>query len=204
MERPVNFLNVGTWNIHGLFTYVNKVKLCKLSDPEFQKRLRTFDVLALQEIQCGPNEIDARFTHGFRAMPFFRKKSKNNRFFGGTLLLVKNEIRNGIKVIDNLNGDKVWSKISKEFFNFERDLFLCFAYISPPNSPYANSLNYDIFQKIEEDISRYTEQGNIILAGDMNAKTGVMRDIDLHPIDSQGKRFLKLCKIHKFEFSTVE
>ena len=45
-----NYVNVGSWNIHGLFANINKVRLNKLNDPECLKRVNTFDFLCLQEI----------------------------------------------------------------------------------------------------------------------------------------------------------
>ena len=54
MSIPYNFINIGVWNIHGLFVKVNEYRLNKLEDPEFIKRLGDFDILCLQETQCGP------------------------------------------------------------------------------------------------------------------------------------------------------
>ena len=128
MTNPFNFLNVGAWNVQGIFTMVNKVKLCKLADNEFEKRLRTFNIIALQEIKCGPEESQKFSLHDFRLIPFHRKISSNNRYIGGTLLLNKNRIKKGVKVIDNLQGDKIWIKLDKLFFNLENNLFICFTY----------------------------------------------------------------------------
>ena len=114
MHVTYNFVSIGVWNIQGLFTFVNKVKLCKLDDPAFKMRLSIFDILVLQEIQCGPSDTQALIAHGFRILPFHRKKSSNNRYFGGTLILIKNRIRNGIKIIHNLDGDKIWIKLEKK------------------------------------------------------------------------------------------
>ena len=83
-------------------------------------------------------------------------------------------------------------------------------------------LDYDIFQEVEKDILKYSREGNIILAGDLNAKTNIKSDFvsdindqhspineietypydvplprenqDKHPVDSQGQRVLDLCK----------
>ena len=70
-------------------------------------------------------------------------------FMGGTLVLVKKDIRAGIKVIDNLNGDKIWIRLKKEFFRLKRDIFVCFAYVPPLTSCFTQNLDDDIFQKIE-------------------------------------------------------
>ena len=37
-------LNIGVWNIHGLFSKINNIRYCKLDDPEISKRIADFDV----------------------------------------------------------------------------------------------------------------------------------------------------------------
>ena len=46
-------------------------------------------------------------------MPFHRKINYNKRYFGGTLLLAKDEIRKGIKILENFEGDKTWIKLKQ-------------------------------------------------------------------------------------------
>ena len=84
-----NYINVGVWNIQGLFLNVNKSKLCKLGDPVMLERIKSFDILALQETQCGPSETKGLSVHGFCLLPFHRKISLNNRYFGGMIILIK-------------------------------------------------------------------------------------------------------------------
>ena len=52
MRFPQTFLNIGVWNIHGLFQNINKVRLSKLEDEEVQKRVKEFDVFFFQETAC--------------------------------------------------------------------------------------------------------------------------------------------------------
>ena len=176
MISHYNFINVGAWNIHVLYCNINKTKINKLDDPEFKKRLKSFEILCLQETQCGPNDTMSLSVNGYRVFSSHRKISQNGRHFGGSLLLVKNELKHGIRITDNLNGDKIWIKLKKDFFNFEKDIFICFAYIPPLSSTYTRKLEYDIFQKIEDEKSKFPNEGNIILAGDFNAKTNVEND----------------------------
>ena len=136
MSIPYNFLNVGEWNIQGIFYNVNKTKLCKLADPKFIERLRMFDILALQEIQCGPSETQKLVVPGYRILPFHRKRSSNNRYFGGTILFIKYHIREGVKVIDNFEGDKIWVKLKMNFFNLEKDAYMFFVCCPPHVSLY--------------------------------------------------------------------
>ena len=85
----INYLNIGVWNIHGLFAKINKFKLNKLDEPEFMKRLKKFDIFCLQEILCGPQDTKSLSVPGYRILPFHRKVSTNNRYYGGSLLCKK-------------------------------------------------------------------------------------------------------------------
>ena len=87
-----NYVNVGRWNIHGLFANINKVRRNKLNDLEFLKRVKTFDILCLQEIQCGPKDTQLLTIEGYQILPFHCKISSKGRFYGGTLVLVKKDI----------------------------------------------------------------------------------------------------------------
>ena len=113
-------------------------------------------------------------------------------------------------------------KLNSDFFNLKRDLFVCFTYLHPVTSEYVKNLEYDVMQEMEEEINLYSIQGNVMIAGDFNAKTGTENDYvldhldnhspvndiqtydfdvplgrenqDNHPLDAQGEVFLNLCK----------
>ena len=51
----------------------------------------------------------------------------------------------------------------------EKHVFLCGAYIPPINSKYYNS---ELFEELENDISEFSSMGQIVLLGDLNARTG--------------------------------
>ena len=51
----------------------------------------------------------------------------------------------------------------------EKHVFLCGAYIPPINSKYYNS---ELFEELENDISDFSSMGQIVLLGDLNARTG--------------------------------
>ena len=222
MGKYYNFLNVGVWNIHGLFSNVNKVKINKINDPEFKSRLKQFEILCLQEILCGPDETSSLSIEGYKMFPIHREISGNHRFYGGSMLLIKNNIKPGVKIVDKMGGDKIWIKLSKEYFNLESDQFICFAYVSPLTSSYTRKMDHDPFSDLEADISKFSSEGYVMLAGDFNGKTNVNKDFvvdldddhspinsistykfdiplqrrnqDKHPMDEQGVRFLELCK----------
>ena len=150
MSIPYNFINLGVWNIHGLFVKVNEYRLNKLEDPEFINRLAEFDILCLQEIQCGPQDTQSLCVQGYSLIPFHRRKSKNSRYFGGSLILIKQCLRKGIRVIESLNGDSVWLKLTKDFFHFEKDHYFNVRYAPPSTSEYTKNLDYDIHHHSEK------------------------------------------------------
>ena len=127
-----------------------------------------------------------------------------------------------MKIIESRNADKIWVKFLKSFFNFDNDLYFCFAYTPPLTSCYTQSLDYDMIQKLEEDVGRFRQVGNVIIGGDFNAKTNTKSDFvidkmdehspimdidtyvidkpqlrancDKHSVDAQGEALLNLCK----------
>jgi endonuclease/exonuclease/phosphatase (EEP) superfamily protein YafD len=60
-------------------------------------------------------------------------------------------------------------------------IFLCLAYIIPSNSSYAKQSNDDILDSIERDIvSKYMKNSDIILCGDLNARSRSEPDFIQH------------------------
>ena len=76
-----------------------------------------------------------------------------------------------------------WLKLSKLYFGFTDDVYLCYAYIAPVNSSYTLRNNLDILQMLETNIVKYSKLGKIIIMGDTNARTG----IGLGQIDNDDK-----------------
>ena len=146
MVVPYSFINIGIWNIHGLFQKINNLKLCKLEDDEVQKRIRTFDIFCFQETQCASKEIKTSMMPGYRLFPFQRKISANNRHFGGLLILIKKQLKEGVKIIESCNADRIWVKLLKSFFNLKRDIYFCFSYAPPLNSPYTRNLDHEVLR----------------------------------------------------------
>ena len=96
------------------------------------------------------------------------------RFSGGITVLMKPEIRKGVKYVNTRCQFGIWMKFDKKYFNLINDIYICACYIPPEGSSvYTNNtdVNIDPYQLIEEDIIRYQELGDIMLMGDFNART---------------------------------
>ena len=66
----------------------------------------------------------------------------------------------------------LWVKLKKDFFSLKADLFLCGSYIPPERS--RNSVGHiDFFGKLSEQTATFRDKGNVLLAGDFNARIGL-------------------------------
>lgn len=68
--------------------------------------------------------------------------------------------------------NRMWLKLDKCFFGRTKDLYICAAYIPPVSSP---DYEDDCFE-LENEISKFSAIGEIILAGDLNSITGNVPD----------------------------
>ena len=66
----------------------------------------------------------------------------------------------------------IWLKLESDFFSLNNNLFMCASYIPPQHSRNSVSTNTDYFQSLTEALIRYSNQGNIMVLGDLNARIG--------------------------------
>ena len=71
----------------------------------------------------------------------------------------------------------------KKRWSPQTDIFMCTAYIPPSESPYYNENSFSI---LEDEISFYQTQGNMLICGDLNARTGTEPDL----INTQGDKHI--------------
>ena len=70
----------------------------------------------------------------------------------------------------------MWWKMSKEFFNFSNDNYVCSTYIPPSNSSREKNVQKDNFRILNETITKYRNLGKVILCGDFNSRVGILPD----------------------------
>ena len=207
-------VKISVWNINGLTCKgVNKYQ-----DGEFIEKLVGYDIFCLQETHCDLNN-SLELSEFPRPVHIIRSRLKDTgKIHGGLSVYIRNSIRTGIKFLNHTTNDCIWLKLCKDFFNNPHDIFLCFLY-SPENSTYSKRIDYDILELVEKDITKYSHQGKVIIAGDLNARTANENDYivhdtskhipvsqnyvsDLAPVDrvsqdrtinNRGKQLLSLC-----------
>ena len=94
---------------------------------------------------------------------------------GGLLLYIHNRIWENIQILDNTYmDDRIWVKlICKQ--NIEKDIFICFCYLPPKGSTISCNRQSE-WSSFEFEIVKFASQGDILVCGDLNARTGTQCD----------------------------
>ena len=92
--------------------------------------------------------------------------------------LYKNNLHRGISVYKSNFAGAIWLKLNiGYFFSLNEDLYIACIYIAPYNSSSTeNDADSDVFQILLDEIACYNTLGNIMLIGDMNSRTGQMKE----------------------------
>jgi hypothetical protein len=173
--HSISHLSIASWNVQGLGS--------KLNDASFVRELRKHHIIALLETHCTSDTQIA--LDGYLGHHVYRPKS-GSKAHGGISIFVKKELRPGIKFYSAKSTDLLWICLKKEFFKTTSEIFIGAVYISPLNSTYSKKLEYDPLDIIEQEIGKYAEQGNVILMGDFNDRTGTFQDY----VSDNGTRYI--------------
>lgn len=133
----INNLTISSWNVQGLGD--------KCRDDFFVSCLK-YDINILLETWKGTDQ-NYNF-EGYKIIQKCRKKKKRSRrFSGGIVIFYKSELHKGITEVSeiSLSENRVWIKLDKTHFGWEKDLFICACYVPPLSSPYFD----DDFTKLE-------------------------------------------------------
>lgn len=167
-------LKLLSWNVFGLGE--------KLKDRDFVNTIIDYDMVCLTETWLSAqSDVNLK---GFRCIKRPRnKRRKKGRRSGGIILYFKKWLSNGIKEISKSHEDLLWVKLDRYFFGFDKDVYICIAYIKPNSCNIPNSA----FLQLEKDISRFDKYGHVVLVGDFNARTGELNDFVMN--DTEDKYF---------------
>ena len=177
------------WNIGGLHD--------KMEDELFLSNIKNYDIVLLAETHIGYDKNVA--IEGFHYFPICRAKSANGRYYGGLAILTRSKIRPYVSYLKTTCTEYQWVKLDKNFFNFRKDLFLCLTYIPPSQSIYANNMQQDLIDLLENDILLYKTKGDIMICGDLNARTGSQQDF----IASDGTDHLPLYQNYNIDSHSI-
>jgi hypothetical protein len=97
---------------------------------------------------------------------------RSRRASGGVALYYRDALSNGISIIKNRHDTLIWIKLDKVFFNLDNDIYICGVYLWGDDSPAYNTVNIDLFECLEYDITYYESKGSVYLIGDLNSRIG--------------------------------
>ena len=166
-----NALKFSAWNIHG---YNSRDIGNKFHDEEFQNIFNNDDFVGLTETHVHDEILDKMNIPGFHRLKVKNrpKNLKSNTAPKGIAVFVKESIKELFSVVNIENEDAIWVKVCKELSGEEKDLFIGTCYFSPSKG----GENDRQICKLTENIMSLKNKGEIIINGDLNAKTGNLND----------------------------
>ena len=151
----------GGWNIDGLHKRINRRCVNKLLEGDIFDSIKHIDILMLIETHC--TYQDAFHVPGYSIHYQIRPKAQGANSH-------KNDIHPGITYMPSNNSEFLWFKLNRSLFKLPYDLFVLAVYVCPENSSYAGKSG-DIFQLIESEIAKYSQQGKCLVFGDFKGRT---------------------------------
>ena len=142
----------------------------------WRRRLRGGDVLVFTETWLGEGQR-APDIAGYRAFHYSRPDAlQAGQARGGLACYVRVELHSYVQHImcDPTNSFAVL-RVSKEA-GFEQDLYLFVCYIAPRDSTTISMASRDIWEQLEESVSAMLSKGQVLVVGDLNARTGCSAD----------------------------
>ena len=185
-------LSVLSWNVEGLNSCIR--------DCDFLNFVAGFDFLFC--IETWERNNDNFIIEGFDKIAVPRVESlnsKSKRGHGGVCLFYKCNLEKLFVVEKVDKSGFIWIKFLKQYFKSERDIYVCFCYIPPANSPYFLSHDTGFFEQLENDVRMYRYNGYVSVIGDLNARVGDKCDFDYS--SEQAERYLNLI-VDKAFYST--
>ena len=93
----------------------------------------------------------------------------------GLLLYIHEQIWNSVKVCNCANtDDRIWVKLHDINTSYN-NTFICFCYMPPEGSTAMCNNNID-WSSLKLEVAGFSSEGNVILCGDLNARTGNQLD----------------------------
>jgi exonuclease III len=149
----------------------------KKNSKDFCDIISKYDIVCLSESWTTKNSKLS--LNGYSYIDNYRKLIHKNakRNSGGLVIYYRNNLKVSFKQIGS-NGDLyAWCKLDKNVCKSTSDTMICFVYLPPEGSTLYNHVNTNVFDSIQNDVFRYTEEGhNVMLIGDTNARTAVKND----------------------------
>ena len=174
-------ISIGAWNVHGIWCKINSFRYNIINDSNVLDVLQKYKIFCLIETHHVASESDLLHIPNYKCFDLCRKKDPNKRRFkasGGLAAYVHDSLRPGVTKMPESGTEAIILKLKKEFFGLSRDIYICFAYCVPASSNVLNnpSMPDDIYDDLGDKLAKYAPMGDLILLGDLNARTQNLLD----------------------------
>ena len=135
----ISQLDIGCWNIDGIWRRINSFRYNKLHDSYVQDIIAKNKIFCFLETHHIAGEEGDLHIDGYQCFSMCRPKdktSKKPKASGGLACYVHNSIRPGFLKIPRAGTETIWLNLKKDFFNLQNNIYLCFAYCVPASSRY--------------------------------------------------------------------
>ena len=143
--------------------------------------ITNFDFFAVVETWLKNDSHDDFSVDGY-ILQCYNRTSLNpraRRGSGGIALYIREQLVDGVETVSDVNlssiDDRVWFRLCKDFFGLDNDLYLGVWYI-PPSDSCRCTQTQDMWAVFKYEISHIQGRGDVILMGDLNARTGELKD----------------------------
>ena len=131
--------------------------------------MQQYDIFGLVETHAGPDDIIS--VNNYHSYQINRPKSeKAMKYSGGMAALVKNNIKDGVRLYHS-DTYAIWLELNSNFFGVNNNIYVCITYLPPENSTYSRRSNIECINVLEEQVQRFSVLGNIVILGDLNGRT---------------------------------
>ena len=133
-----------------------------------------------------------------------RLKRHSKRGSGGLEVYLKDSCIKGIKIEELENEDGLNFKFDKDFFGWDKDMFLFFVYFKPKDSSRQDLDNdSDCFDKLLNQIAKVNDEGNILIAGDLNCRVSDRQECKID-VDINDDLYMLSSTINNNVFSSLD
>jgi exonuclease III len=115
---------------------------------------------------------------GFEQWSTARPKARNKRgkHAGGVAVYVRHYLAKQMNVVSTVaKDDKIWVKLHKSV-GLSEDLSICLIYLPPESDQHSRAHITKIYTSLTEEIRLARRSGSVLLAGDLNARTGALQE----------------------------
>ena len=126
---------------------------------EVSNLVKDCDIFCFVETWLTENDIRL-YVEGFDYFRSDRIKNKRaKRGSGGVkcVFFINKDILPGVVKINSNNFDCIWVKMSKQFFNTARDIYICCCYYVPPSNSTAVSNDDNFIDVLQNEIAIYDQ-----------------------------------------------